>query len=1182
MERIRVILKKVVAVSIAFVIIMSQYVVTGLLEVTYAIDLLATQNDNVQFRAYFKNGEEELTEIERSIDAKDLKLVIDVSVKNEGYFNGQISLENAGFKIVQATENNYINRVENGVIFLNQINAEETASIVVGIEYLEEEKIDVSTLNNDTSVKLNGTYTHSGGNQTINSASPVKVVWKIPEGTKAELSAMVQTNSIYKVGEENKKVVQFLISSELTNNAYPIKSTEITATKPEGATRVEVHKRTTKATNGEQDFVEANNVVQEGNNVTIKVENNEIDGKVSWQKGAKDVFVVTYEYPSNIELSTQNILINSKITTYSQDKSTGNNIELNGEQVQLQLNGTKDGIVSIIKEEKESQIYKGKIYSGEDREFTSYTLAYVDYVEGVKEIEITEEEAKYAKEVEENGEIKTVESDANVEIKSIKISKQEVERVLGETWSITIGESTITNETQVDANIEVSLPNGTKSTTIKTSKPVNNGFFAIETKKTIKNTTHTRAEKKEFTMLEDICSVKYIKNDDGQFTHKYTYKIGLKDTESKASIQSEQQALVASENMQPLNLTVVLEAKGEKQDLYKNPMIKIKLPSQIESATFAQKPQIMYADEKLTLADGDYTINEENGQKIINIKLTGEQTSYLGETVQGITVQIKTNVKVKNNATDSQEDIILNYTNENATKYTDNGVQRINVQIMANPNQNQGQDPNQGQNQNQQQQGASQQTNQEGIASQLKAYVGGEEIKSAEEIKAGEIVQYELNIANNSNEDLSNFGLEISIPNEVTLLEYNPEYPRQNPDQDGAYYLDGEFFTTKENKKLIEQGINIKSGKIYTYRYMAEINKGLNEQKIIETNVEIKKDGNTVSTLKAQNNIKPANLKISIRPLFRKYGEELEVQIDNGYLIEIQNLSNIDQENVKVTIQKNDVVSISKLEWYIKGLEDTEGTEVNDSGDNVVNIKKIPVNKKAEIIVDTLDSQISDDVVYALVSSTAEDSLHNIYRSNKLEEKVRGLRIKATLDKNVTPERTNDLVKPGDQIKYTIRISNTGYLDAEELQIIDDFSQYLTLKSLLLNGKEHEYETETIVDKEVNAIRIKTPLASKGEITIEIIGEVNENLPDTNSLKIANKVTVYSNGIKLDETEEKTNTIENNNSNNGNGNNQKDNDNNQENNNNQEGNSNKEDTNKEDNNSEGNVQNIKYSISGLA
>ena len=140
MERVKTIMKKILAILIAFVIIMSQYVITGLIEATYAIDLLATQHNNVQFRAYFRNGEEELTEIEKSIDAKDVKLKIDVAVKTQGYFNGQISLENAGFKITEATENSYINRVENGVIYLNQINAEETASIEVGIEYIEEER----------------------------------------------------------------------------------------------------------------------------------------------------------------------------------------------------------------------------------------------------------------------------------------------------------------------------------------------------------------------------------------------------------------------------------------------------------------------------------------------------------------------------------------------------------------------------------------------------------------------------------------------------------------------------------------------------------------------------------------------------------------------------------------------------------------------------------------------------------------------------------------------------------------------------------------------------------------------------------------------------------------------------------------------------------------------------------
>ena len=90
MEKVKTIFQKVVAVLTAFIILMTQYVITGLIETTYAIDLLATQSNNVQFRAYFMNGEEEVTEIEKEINAKDLKLKIDVAVKNEGYFNGQI------------------------------------------------------------------------------------------------------------------------------------------------------------------------------------------------------------------------------------------------------------------------------------------------------------------------------------------------------------------------------------------------------------------------------------------------------------------------------------------------------------------------------------------------------------------------------------------------------------------------------------------------------------------------------------------------------------------------------------------------------------------------------------------------------------------------------------------------------------------------------------------------------------------------------------------------------------------------------------------------------------------------------------------------------------------------------------------------------------------------------------
>ena len=74
MGNVKVFIQKWVAISILLVIILGQYAITGYLATSYAIDLLATQSENVQFRAYFKNGEEEITEVQSSIDAKNLKL----------------------------------------------------------------------------------------------------------------------------------------------------------------------------------------------------------------------------------------------------------------------------------------------------------------------------------------------------------------------------------------------------------------------------------------------------------------------------------------------------------------------------------------------------------------------------------------------------------------------------------------------------------------------------------------------------------------------------------------------------------------------------------------------------------------------------------------------------------------------------------------------------------------------------------------------------------------------------------------------------------------------------------------------------------------------------------------------------------------------------------------------------
>lgn len=1135
MENVKAIIKKTIAILTVFILILTQYVITGLIEATYAIDLLATQNANVQFGAYFKNGEEETTEIERSIDAKDIKLKIDVAVKEQGYFNGKISLENAGFKIKGATENSYINKVENNVVYLNQINAEETASIELEIEYLEEERIQVATLNSPTTIKLKGTYTFSGGTETIDSGSDVKVIWNVPEGTKAELASKILTNAIYKVGEENKKIVQFLISSQLTNNGYPIKETEITATIPEGATKVEVRKRTTKSTNGDQEFTEANNVSREGNNVKITVNNNEEDGKISWMKGVKDIYVVTYEYPEDIDLSTQNITINEKITTE-------NNIELNAEPVQVQLNGRKEGIVTVSKQEGEDNIYKGKIYSGEGRDITSYTLVYVDYVEGIKEIEIAEEEAKYAKKVEENGETNTVESNANVEIKSIKINKEKVASVLGDTWSIVIGETTLTNETEADENgdIIVQISEGTKTTTIKTSKPANNGTFVIETVKTIKNTTNTREEKKEFTILKDRSSVKCKKNNDDEFKFTSTYDIGLKDTESKASMQSEQQALIATGEAQSLNLTVILESNNEKQDLYKNPTLKIKLPRQITSVTSAQLPQLINANG-LTLTENNYTIEEENGQKVINIKLTGEQTKYLGEAIQGTTIPIKLMINVNPNAEDSVEEIVMTYTNENATKYTDNGTQKLNVEIIAkqnqgqeeNQNENNGQDQQQGENQNDNSgQGQQQNENQNNgnedntdtdLTMELTAKVGGKAISSGDTVKAGEIIEYIAQIKNTGNTDKTGISIEATIPENTKLIDIDPDYPAYDSQRE-EYIDDRNYLIEKADRKITKENVSIKVGETIIVKYMVRVNTNITEEKNIENEINIKSNNSVIQTTRFQNQIQKGKLQVEYVPIFRKPGEKLSVSFNYVDKVYIKNISNEEQKNVEVTINKSNTVSINKLNWYID--EDNYGKV--DISKSTFTVNSLPANQTLEIIIDkTVSNYIDNKIINEselMVEVKDEDG--EIYKSNNLVEEIKGVNVIAIGNtENISNNNNSGYVNIGDRIKYSISLENIGEYDADNMYIYDEISKYLKIEKVLLNQRECEYTVEnrmTENEDNYNMISINTKLKKGEKANIEIICEVLNDLIqyETKDVEVINNAQISNDGTVLAKIQE--------------------------------------------------------------
>ena len=155
------ILQIITSILLIMTLTMANFLLLCVNVVSYAVDTINaeqnTNHKNVTFMAYFKddNGNK-TTQKELLMSSEDLKLYFQVSVKKEGYFNGNILLNNANFKLKTDIFSDVINKIENNNIYLNQINAGENVEIEVGIQILKEDQFDLNLidLNSEVSVDL--------------------------------------------------------------------------------------------------------------------------------------------------------------------------------------------------------------------------------------------------------------------------------------------------------------------------------------------------------------------------------------------------------------------------------------------------------------------------------------------------------------------------------------------------------------------------------------------------------------------------------------------------------------------------------------------------------------------------------------------------------------------------------------------------------------------------------------------------------------------------------------------------------------------------------------------------------------------------------------------------------------------------------------------------------------------
>ncbi len=609
------------------------YMINGL--ISYANDNVATNNKNVEFSANIKDN---------SI------LELNISVKNEGDFNGNISVQNSNFTL-ESVQNQYIQKIENNTITLNQINAGTTAKIEIPIKPIKSDVFNVGLLNMVSVLNLNGIYKNNKNKEfKIEAAKEVRLEYVENNNQDNVKNAMeVITNKIVKVSGEDKRVVQLQMNLGLKDNNYPVEKIDFKVNVPtiEGKEVPAVAKNITlnTMTNYNYDY--------DGSNISIAFTNEpNAENNILWKKQGSEKAVISLVYDNDVDVNGLELTAEEKVTLYNKKElNVTNKIVLNNE--------VKDGIVQIQEKNTEDSIYKGKLYSAIDRSYESKTNIAVNLASAEDYIDVKEEASKY---IVPNNEI-----EANVVYNKTIINKDSFDKIFGEQGTITIfnenGEvlGTVNAASAVDESRNIVIDYAGKepsSIELKTTKPVTEGNIEIRHTKTIR--AMDKEIVKQATELSTKANCEYGTNN----TNVAEAKTKLEEATTQAIIDLNKNSLSSIETNN-VEIRATLKSSKEQNDLYKNPRIRIILPSEIEEIK-VNSINKLYADEMQVTKAGLETIDGLG--KVISIDMAGEQKAYTSEISEGIQIVINADIKFSKTTPSKKANIAMKYTNENGSQ----------------------------------------------------------------------------------------------------------------------------------------------------------------------------------------------------------------------------------------------------------------------------------------------------------------------------------------------------------------------------------------------------------------------------------------------------------------------------------------------------------------------------------
>ena len=664
----RKVIKRIIAVLMIITIMSADFSILGSNLISYAAESNnLTNNKNIEFSTYFKNSKEEKVEkIESSVKDENLKLYAEITVKNEGYLsNAKLELQNSNFNIKNTILSDTIASIDGNTVNLKQINAGSTEVIELDIEPIIKDSLSADELMQASDLKLSGTYMETSyKGLKIDATRSVNLDLQADKTAEAELTTDIITNKVFSINNENKRVIQLFIKSRLADNQYPIKQTTINVDVPELSEKapesVEVISLGTKATNGKTTLAQ-DDWKNENNKITITLKNE--DSTIQWNKNAYDELVVTYIYDESVDASKIDVNADSEIIVHNTET------KYTAKYTKGIENQEPNGVITSESSSSSDGIYKGQIASNINAEYNTITTIKITNTKTQDKVKLTEAPDVL---VTDNAEMQL-----NTKYIETKINKAKMLEILGQDGNITITDDTntatnINKNTDADNNgdIVIKYQNATQGLKIETSKLQTTGVLEIRHTKSIVENTYTLAQLQNVKVLKaknTVLGSSTINKEDTTIVTNFSEStIDVKDTVSKAEFTVNKDILSTMTENKDVSLGVKLITDGIQYDLYKNPTIKIQMPSAVESVKINGATPL-YADDFKVSAKYD------NTTKTIEIKLNGEQKAHPETAATQLYLQLNLDITLSKLAPSKADKITMTYTNENATQY-DNGT----------------------------------------------------------------------------------------------------------------------------------------------------------------------------------------------------------------------------------------------------------------------------------------------------------------------------------------------------------------------------------------------------------------------------------------------------------------------------------------------------------------------------